>query len=102
MRRVLLTGVMFDDTTIGVVTCDENGKRTTVAAPYYDGYIHGTGDTLAASFIGFLSQGKSFEEAARRAVDFVAGCLTDTIPVIDKHWYGLRFEKSLYKLTDRS
>ena len=102
VRRVLLTGVMFDDTTIGVVTCDENGKRTTVAAPYYDGYIHGTGDTLAASFIGFLSQGKSFEEAARRAVDFVAGCLTDTIPVIDKHWYGLRFEKSLYKLTDRS
>ncbi len=100
VKKVLLTGILFGEDSIGVVTSNEEGRRITVAAPYYNGYIHGTGDTLAASFIGFLAKGRSFEAAARYAVDFVAGCLLDTLPVIDDHWYGLSFEKSLYKLTN--
>ncbi len=100
VKKILLTGILFGEDSIGVVTSDEEDHRITVAAPYYDGYIHGTGDTLAAAFIGFLSKGRDFEAAARYAVDFVAGCLADTLPIIDEHWYGLSFERSLYKLTN--
>lgn len=98
-RRILLTGVMFDEHTIGVAGEDENGARFTARAPYAPVHLHGTGDTLTGSLIAFLARGFSFREAARRAVNFVADCIADTLPVIDRHFYGLRFEGRLGEIT---
>lgn len=98
-KRVLLTGVMFDEKTIGVIGSE--GEQTfEVKSPFVDRYIHGTGDMLAGSFLGFLSRGKSFRDAAERAVRFVSDCIADTLPTLDEHWYGISFEHRLSELSE--
>ncbi len=99
-RRVLLTGVMFDAETIGVIGSEADGARFAVRSTFVDRYIHGTGDMLAGSFLGFLSRGKSFREAAERAVRFVSDCIADTLPTLDEHWYGIAFEHRLSELSE--
>ncbi|MBQ8351983.1 MAG: pyridoxamine kinase [Clostridia bacterium] len=99
-KRVLLTGVLFDEQTIGVLGHEEGGHGFAVRSPYVDRHFHGTGDIFTGSLVGFLSRGLSLEEAANRAVRFVSGCITDTVPVMDCHWYGLRFEERLQEITN--
>lgn len=99
-KRVLLTGVMFDSETIGVIGSEKDGETFEVRSTFVDRYIHGTGDMLAGSFLGFLSRGKSFREAAEGAVRFVSNCIADTLPVLDEHWYGIAFEHRLAELSE--
>ncbi len=94
VKNVMVTGIRFTPDTIGVV-CSDGEKTFRAAAPYVDRHIHGTGDTLTGAFGGFLSRGLSFCEAATRAVRFVFDCITDTLPNIDEHWYGISFENRL-------
>lgn len=96
--RVLVTGVLFDEKTIGALGHTAGGGQFAVRSPYVQRHLHGTGDVLAGSLIGFLARGLSFEAAAQRAVAFVSDCIADTLPVIDRHWYGLRFEGRLSEL----
>jgi pyridoxine kinase len=99
-KRVLLTGVLFDEQTIGVLGHEENGHGFAVRSPYVDRHFHGTGDVFAGSLAAFLSRGLSLEAAAERAVDFVSGCIADTVPLMEQHWYGLRFEGRLKEITN--
>lgn len=64
-----------------------------------DRRFHGTGDTLAGALIGYLARGVDFAGAAQRAVTFVSHCIGEPVPVMEKHWYGLRFEGRLGELT---
>ena len=98
-HRVVLTGLMFDDRTIGTVAREVDGKTLVTRAPYVDRRFHGTGDTLMATLIAHLANGVPFEDSVRGAVDFVSDCIADTVPVMDTHWYGLRFERQLSKIT---
>lgn len=99
-RRVLLTGVLFDEATIGVLGHEAEGHSFAARSPYVNRHFHGTGDAFTGSLVGFLARGLSFEEATGRAVRFVSGCINDTLPVMDTHWYGLRFEGRLYELLE--
>lgn len=99
-RRVLLTGVLFDRQTIGVLGHEAGGSTFAARSAYIDRHFHGTGDVFTGSLVAFLSRGLSFEAAAERAVRFVAGCIADTVPVMEQHWYGLRFEGRLQELTN--
>jgi len=98
-HTVLVTGVHFADGSIGVVG-EEQGSCFTAKAPYVDRNFHGTGDVFAGAFVGQLSHGKTAAQAADFAVHFVYDCITDTLPVIDAHWYGLRFESRLSEITN--
>lgn len=98
-RRVLLTGVLFDEQTIGVLGHEEGLAPFRATSPYVDRHFHGTGDVFTGSLVGFLGRGLSFEEASARAVRFVSDCIADTVPIMDTHWYGLRFEGRLGALT---
>lgn len=98
-HTVLLTGVRFSEQSIGVLGV-ENGKSFRAAAPYIDRNFHGTGDVFAGALVGRLSRGFSAAEAAAFATRFVYNCITDTLPVIDRHWYGLRFEGRLSEIAD--
>lgn len=97
-RRVVLTGVMFDDHTIGTLAKEQGGETVSTHAPFVDRRFHGTGDTLMAALIAHLVNGVPFEESVRGAVDFVSACIADTVPVMDTHWYGLRFEGHLGRI----
>lgn len=98
-HRVVLTGVMFDDHTIGTLACEEGKTPFVTKAPYVDRHFHGTGDTLMAALIAYLVNGVEFEKAVAGAVAFVSDCIADTVPVMQEHWYGLRFEGHLSKIT---
>ena len=100
-RRVLLTGVLFDEKTIGVLGHEESGNSFSATSAYIDRHFHGTGDVFTGSLIGYLARGRSFEEATAGAVDFVSAAIADTLPVMDKHWYGLRFEGQLHRMTEQ-
>ena len=82
VRRVLVTGVLFDQQTIGAIGHEEGGELFTARSTYVDRHFHGTGDVFAGALVSFLSHGLPFAEAAQRAVDFVSACITDTLPVI--------------------
>ncbi len=99
-RNVLLTGVLFDEKTIGVLGHEEGGGSFAVRSPYVARHFHGTGDVFTGSLVGYLSRGLSLQEAAGRAVSFVSACIADTVPVMDTHWYGLRFEGQLHTMSE--
>lgn len=99
VKRAVVTGVMFDDATIGVVAREQGKAPFYVRAPYVDRRFHGTGDTLTAALIAHIVNGFDFRAAVEGAVRFVSNCIADTVPVMDTHWYGLRFEGRLSEIT---
>ena len=58
---------------------------------------HGTGDIYASVFAGMLLNGYDTLKSASVAADFVVDCIKDTI-CDESHFYGVHFEKNLYKL----
>ncbi len=99
VKSAVVTGVMFDDATIGVVACRAGEAPFSVHAPYIDRRFHGTGDTLTAALIAHIANGCDFHTAVEGAVRFVSHCIADTVPVMGEHWYGLRFEGRLSEIT---
>ncbi|MBQ8859456.1 MAG: pyridoxamine kinase [Clostridia bacterium] len=99
VKNAVVTGVMFDGATIGVVAREEDQPTFCVRSPYVDRRFHGTGDTLTAALISHLVNGLPFRAAVEGAVRFVSNCIADTVPVMDTHWYGLCFEGRLSEIT---
>ncbi|MBP5365368.1 MAG: pyridoxamine kinase [Bacteroidales bacterium] len=100
-KKVLLTGVSFEDGKLGVATYDTETQKI----GYYfreriDGMFHGTGDVFASAFTGAMVRGLSLEEAAKVAVDFTVEAIRQTIDDKD-HWYGVKFEKAIPYLVER-
>lgn len=97
---VLVTGVRLGDDRIGVVG-EENGIPFTASSPYVARNFHGTGDVFAGAFVGRLARGESAATAAAFAANFVYGCITDTLPIVEEHWYGLRFEGRIGEIAQK-
>ncbi|HPG92017.1 MAG TPA: pyridoxamine kinase [Clostridia bacterium] len=101
-KKVVLTGVSFDPRKLGVAIYDS--KTDKVSYYFRDkiaGSTHGTGDVYASSFVGALMQGKSIEQAAALAADYVVKCIEETLPDKENHWYGVKFEKCIPYLIKR-
>ena len=98
-QSVILTGVGFDDKTLGVAVSD--GAKTDY---YFTERIpvamHGTGDVFASVVAGALMRGKTLMEAAALAADFVVASIKATLGD-DDHWYGVKFEKAIPLLVSR-
>jgi len=92
---VVLTGVHFDENTLGAAAFDRrSGEITFAFAPRVPGHYHGTGDLFAASVISALLAEKKLGEAAQIAADFTAR----SISLSDRgreEKYGVRFEAAL-------
>ena len=98
-KKIVLTGVGYDEQSTGVVVYDGSSKY------YYkhskvNRACHGTGDLFASAFTGALTAGKSAEESARIAADFVVDCINNT-PSDGSHPYGVRFEGCIKGLIAR-
>lgn len=98
-KRIVITGIMFDESTIGVVFENAAGEICTATGPYLNAHLHGTGDVYTAALIGYLSHGCKLEEAAPAALQFVDEAIEHTKGELEQHWYGLIFEPCLYRLT---
>ena len=96
-KSVILTGVTFEASKLGVATFDGGEPR------YYFNdrnphSSHGTGDLYASVFAGAKMRGWGTPEAAALAADVVCEALAQT-PL--SHWYGVCFEKALPYLVKR-
>ena len=95
-KTVVLTGVGDEPGTTGVAI--REGKRFFhISHRKAERNFHGTGDIFAAAFVGALTRGKTVEQAARTAAEYVYRCIELTLEA-PAHWYGIRFEAALEDL----
>lgn len=95
--NIILTGVSFDDNTIGVATYNvEHDELRYYFRDKIQGYYHGTGDIFASVLIAALAKGSDLLDAAKKAVDFTVESIIETkkLENYDER-YGVCFEKVL-------
>lgn len=100
-RRAVITGVHFGEGEIGIVYRDfESGEKFTLASARTDAPLHGTGDVFTSALAGYLLAGFTPRTALTRTVSFIAECIEKTEKALPGHWYGVKFEDSLYRITE--
>ena len=100
-RRAVITGVHFGEGEIGIVYRDfESGEKFTLASARTDTPLHGTGDVFTSALAGYLLAGFTPRTALTRTVSFIAECIEKTEKALPGHWYGVKFEDTLYRITD--
>lgn len=95
-RYAALTGISFDEGTIGVYAYD----KVTNTYHYYKNEklptsFHGTGDIYASLFLGALMRGKTVFESLDIAVDFTLLSMKKTLADPSYRTYGVNFEEIL-------
>lgn len=101
--NIVLTGVSFDDETIGVATYNvEHDELRYYMREKVNGYYHGTGDVFASVLIGALMQNFDLLDSAKKAVDFTVDSIIETAKIENyDEKYGVCFEKILSKLMNK-
>ena len=96
--KVVITGVHCDD---GICTYTaQNGNITAkIKKQMCSGVFYGAGDVFSSVFIASYINGKPLEKAAEEASDFVNICISDMKNEHEKYWYGINFERHLWRLT---
>ncbi len=97
VKNVILTGVSFEESKLGVAVSDGKSVRYDFN-PRINRSSHGTGDVYTSVFAGALLRGFSAFDAAALAADIVCSAIHAT-PT--DHWYGVCFEKAIPELTRR-
>lgn len=95
-KNIILTGISYKKGRTGVVVF-ENGIYSYYEHEMLPTICHGTGDIYASSFVGAILNDKTAYESAKIAADYTLECIKATVDE-DNHWYGTKFEPSLYKL----
>ena len=101
-KKVVLTGVSFNESELGVMTYD---KQTNSFESYFKEKInvkyHGTGDIFASTLVGALVNNNSLEESIKIAVDYVWETINDTYMSKGEKAYGVNFENKIPYLINR-
>lgn len=101
-RRVVLTGVYYDENHLGAAVYDRETKLLHEAfAEKIEGLYHGTGDVFASALLAGLMSGLGLTEAAQVAADFTAGSIARTRAAGTDVRYGVNFEAGLFGLAKR-
>jgi pyridoxine kinase len=95
-RRVVLTGVSFEQGRIGAAAYDAK----TQSFFYYfteliDGYYHGTGDIYSSTLLASIVNGQNLDKAIQIACDFTLGAIKRTHAADTDPKYGVDFEHGL-------
>lgn len=94
--QVVLTGVHYDDATLGAATYDRRtGEIHTYFRERVPGYYHGTGDVFGSALLGALLNGFALNKATQVAVDFTVDSILHTQDKEIDIRYGVRFEQAL-------
>lgn len=98
--NIVLTGVSFDDETIGVATYNvSHDEFRYYVREKINGYYHGTGDIFASVLSGALAKKMDLLDSAKLAVDFTVESIIETRKIDNyDEKYGVCFEKVLPKL----
>lgn len=99
-KRIVITSVPAEENNIKVVSFDSStgvyAERTTPRVPFV---TCGTGDLFTSVVTGALLQGKTLEEAAAKAMDFVSRAMEFTAKEGSDPREGVQFEPCLCLLT---
>ena len=98
-KCVVLTGYSAAPGQTGVLIQDGEKQHIYPHPKVGRGY-HGTGDSFASAFVGCWLGGKTMEEAAAIAADFICKCIENTVGD-ESHGYGVKFETALPYLIQR-
>lgn len=100
VNNIVLTGVSFDDDTIGVATYNVlRDEFRYYVREKIAGYFHGTGDIFASVLAGALAKDMDLLDSAKLAVDFTVESILETKKIENyDEKYGVCFEKVLPKL----
>ena len=100
--QVVLTGVHFDEGTLGIATYD---SRTDQIGYHFEnrieGYYHGTGDIFGSTLTAALMNGFTLTEAAMEAVWFTTASIARTRAAGTDVRFGVEFETGLGELAAR-
>ncbi len=98
-EKIVLTGVSFDDGTLGAASFDKREQEIKYHfRERVEGMFHGTGDVFASALTAALLKGKSLHQATSIAVDFTVDSIGRTANGGTDHRYGVDFERGLGKL----
>lgn len=101
-KKIVLTGVYFDDTELGSAAYDsETGRIDFALSERIEGYYHGTGDVYGSALLSALINGKGLAEAAEIAVEFTVESIRRTKNAGTDIRYGVDFEHGLAALAQR-
>lgn len=100
-RKIILTGVCFDDVKLGAATYDaDTGERSYYFCDRIPGYYHGTGDVFGSAAVAALVSGIQLSDAARIAVDYTVGSIRRTYDAGTDVRFGVNFEEGLPQLVE--
>lgn len=99
-KKIVLTGVCFENGTIGCAVYD-NGNISYHMADSCKGFFYGTGDVFASVLVTAALNGKTLEQAAQIAVSFTADAVRKTVEQGTDLRYGVNFEQGLHKLCNQ-
>jgi pyridoxine kinase len=95
-RKIVLTGVFFNDKELGAATYDAiTGEVAYAFEKRVSGYYHGTGDVFGSALLAALLNDFSLYEAATIAVRFTASAIKKTAKAGTDIRFGVNFEQSI-------
>ena len=98
-QRVVLTGVFFDDETLGAATYDAlSGAIAYTFEKRIPGYYHGTGDVFGSALLSAVMNDFPLDEAAAIAVRFTASAILKTALAGTDIRFGVNFEQTIPEL----
>ncbi|HEY8390486.1 MAG TPA: pyridoxamine kinase [Clostridia bacterium] len=98
-KKVVLTGVYFDDKDLGAAAYDaQTGEISYAFAPKIEGYYHGTGDVFGSALTAALVKNKTLAESIKVAVQFTSKSIERTHQAKTDIRFGVNFEEGLQDL----
>ena len=98
-RKIVLTGVFFDDCDLGAASYDSvSGKIAYSFEKRIPGYYHGTGDVFGSALLAAIENDFSLDEATAIAVRFTASSIRKTAQAGTDIRFGVNFEQTIPEL----
>lgn len=95
-KKVVITGVYFDDKTLGAASYDCVKNEITYSFnKIVNGSLHGTGDVFASALLSGILNGFSLTESTQIAVDFTYNSIHLTELAQTDRRFGVNFEENL-------
>lgn len=95
-KKVVITGVYFDNKTLGAASYDCVKNEITYSFnKIVNGSFHGTGDVFASALLSGILNGFSLTESTQIAVDFTYNSIHSTELAQTDRRFGVNFEENL-------
>lgn len=95
-KKVVITGVYFDDKTLGAASYDCVKNEITYSFnKIVNGSFHGTGDVFASALLSGILNGFSLTKSTQIAVDFTYNSIHSTELAQTDRRFGVNFEENL-------